>query len=152
MQSGLILIVDDEASIRGVLGKTLSSLGFTTVQAARGEEALSLIRTNSFDAVLLDINMPGMNGVDACRRIRSLDPRLPILMITVRDDQVDMVEALNAGANDYVTKPFHLRELAARIGDSMRGAVLRDHDAGARSALWVKAAAREVPPGRSTYA
>jgi two-component system KDP operon response regulator KdpE len=71
MESGLILIVDDELSIRRALHTTLHHLGFDTVEAARGEEALSLLRTNIFDAVLLDINMPGMSGIDACRSMRS---------------------------------------------------------------------------------
>ena len=122
MESGLILVVDDELSIRRALHTTLSNLGFRTVEAARGEEALSLVRTNIFDAVLLDINMPGMSGIDACRSMRSLYPRIPILMLTVRDSEDDKVEALDAGADDYITKPFQLRELTARIRAAMRWA------------------------------
>jgi two-component system KDP operon response regulator KdpE len=120
MESGLILIVDDEAPIRRALRATLDKLGFQTVEAARGEEALSLVRTNSFDAVLLDINMPGMNGIDTCRNVRRLYPLMPILMLTVCDSEDDKVEALDAGANDYITKPFQLRELTARIRAAMR--------------------------------
>jgi two-component system KDP operon response regulator KdpE len=122
MQSGLILVVDDEAAIRRALRTTLFKLGFKTVEAARGEEALSLVRTNPFDAVLLDINMPGMTGIDTCRSMRNLYPRLPILMLTVRDSEDDKVEALDAGADDYITKPFQLRELTARIRAAMRWA------------------------------
>ena len=122
MESGLILVVDDELSIRRALHTTLYKLGFTTVEAARGEEALSLVRANTFDAVLLDINMPGINGVDTCKSIRQLFPRLPILMLTVRDSEDDKVEALDAGADDYITKPFQLRELTARIRTAMRSA------------------------------
>jgi two-component system KDP operon response regulator KdpE len=122
MQSGLILIVDDEAAIRRALRTTLFKLGFKTVEAARGEEALSLVRTNPFDAVLLDINMPGMTGIDTCRSMRHLYPRVPILMLTVRDSEDDKVEALDAGADDYITKPFQLRELTARIRAAMRWA------------------------------
>jgi len=122
MDSGLILVVDDEMSIRRALHTTLRNLGFRTVEAARGEEALSLIGTNTFDAILLDINMPGMNGVDTCRSIRRLSPRIPILMLTVRDSEDDKVEALDAGADDYITKPFQLRELTARIRAAMRWA------------------------------
>src|ERR1035437_5912183 len=122
MQSGMLLIVDDEMSIRRALHTTLHKLGFKTVEAARGEEALSLVRTNSFDAVLLDINMPGMSGIDTCRNMRRLSPRIPILMLTVRDSEDDKVEALDAGADDYVTKPFQLRELTARIRAAMRWA------------------------------
>jgi two-component system KDP operon response regulator KdpE len=122
MEAGLILIVDDEMSIRRALHTTLHKLGFRTVEAARGEEALSLVRTNSFDAVLLDINMPGMSGIDTCRNMRRISPRIPILMLTVRDSEDDKVEALDAGADDYVTKPFQLRELTARIRAAMRWA------------------------------
>src|ERR1035438_10087694 len=122
MESGLILIVDDEMSIRRALHTTLHKLGFETVEAARGEEALSLVRANSFDAVLLDINMPGMTGIDTCRNMRRLFSRIPILMLTVRDSEDDKVEALDAGADDYITKPFQLRELTARIRAAMRWA------------------------------
>jgi two-component system, OmpR family, KDP operon response regulator KdpE len=115
-----ILIVDDEPSIRRVLRTTLRELGFEVVEAARGEEAISLVRTVQFAAVLLDINMPGMGGVEACRRIRQFAPRLAILMLTVRDSEDDKVETLEAGADDYVTKPFALRELTARIRAAVR--------------------------------
>jgi two-component system KDP operon response regulator KdpE len=120
MESGMILVVDDEISIRRALHSTLNKLGFTTIEAARGEEALALVRTNSFDAVLLDINMPGMNGVETCRSMRRFLPRMPILMLTVRDSEDDKVGALDAGADDYITKPFQLRELTARIRAAMR--------------------------------
>lgn len=117
---GKVLIVDDEASIRRALRTTLRELGFEVVEAARGEEALSLVRTVNFAAILLDINMPGMGGIEACRRIRGAAPRLAILMLTVRDSEDDKVEALEAGADDYVTKPFALRELTARIHAAVR--------------------------------
>jgi two-component system KDP operon response regulator KdpE len=120
MEAGLILIVDDEISIRRALHSTLCKLGFSTVEAARGEEALSLVRTVQFDAVLLDINMPGMSGIETCKTIRRLLPRIPILMLSVRDSEEDKVEALDGGADDYITKPFQLRELTARIRAAMR--------------------------------
>jgi len=120
METGLILIVDDELSIRRALHTTLHNLGFDTVEAARGEEALSLVRTTAFDVVLLDINMPGMTGIDTCRAMRRMLPRIPILMLTVRSSEDDKVEALDAGADDYVTKPFQLRELTARMRAAMR--------------------------------
>jgi two-component system KDP operon response regulator KdpE len=122
MEAGRILIVDDETPIRRALHTTLCKLGFSTVEAARGEEALSLVRNNPFDAVLLDINMPGITGIDTCKTMRRLFPRIPILMLTVRDSEDDKVEALDAGADDYVTKPFQLRELTARIRAAMRWA------------------------------
>jgi two-component system, OmpR family, KDP operon response regulator KdpE len=123
-----ILIVDDEASIRRGLRTTLNALGFTTSEAARGEEALSLVRTSRFDAVLLDLNMPGIGGVETCRRMRRIAPRLPILVVSVIDSEDGKVEALDAGADDYTTKPFSMRELTARLRAAIRRTQLPDHD------------------------
>jgi two-component system KDP operon response regulator KdpE len=115
-----VLVVDDERSIRRALHATLSTLGFDIDEASGGEQAVSFVRTERYDAILLDINMPGMGGIEACRTIRSLSPQLPIVMVTVRDDDDDKVEALDAGADDYVTKPFHVRELMARVRAAVR--------------------------------
>ncbi len=115
-----VLIVDDEASIRISLRTILSGLGFSVVEAARGEEAVSLVRTAQFDIVLLDINMPGLGGIEVCRLMRKNAPLLPIVMLTVQDSEDRKVEALDAGADDYITKPFQLRELIARIRAAVR--------------------------------
>lgn len=117
---GIILVVDDDSSTRRALRVTLSGMGFTVVEAARGEEALSLARVTWFDAVLLDVDMPGMGGVETCRSIRHAIARLPILMLTVMDSEDDKVLALDAGADDYITKPFQLRELTARLRSAVR--------------------------------
>jgi two-component system, OmpR family, KDP operon response regulator KdpE len=122
--SNKILIVDDEMSIRRSLRTTLTALHFETTEAARGEEAVSLVRTARFDCVLLDLNMPGIGGLEACRRIRLVSLRVPILVVTVRDSAADTVEALEAGADDYITKPFDLRELLARISAAIRRSTL----------------------------
>jgi two-component system KDP operon response regulator KdpE len=90
------------------------------IEASRGEEALQLLRGSAFDVVLLDSNMPGIGGVETLRRIRAFAPRLPILMLTVRDAEEEKVEALELGADDYVTKPFSTRELIARIRTAVR--------------------------------
>jgi two-component system KDP operon response regulator KdpE len=118
-----VLIVDDEPSIRRALHTTLSGLGFETQEAAGGEQAVSLVRSEHYDAALLDINMPGMGGIEACGTMRRLKPALPILMLTVRDDADDKIDALDAGADDYIVKPFHVGELMARV----RSAVRRSH-------------------------
>ncbi len=116
-----ILVVDDESAIRRALRPPLMELGFQVAEASRGEEALQALRSSgAFDAVLLDINMPGIGGIETLRRIRSIAPRLPVLMLTVRDDEEDKVEALDLGADDYVTKPFSTRELIARIRSAVR--------------------------------
>jgi two-component system KDP operon response regulator KdpE len=118
-----ILVVDDEPAIRRALRPPLVELGFQVTDASRGEEALQVLRATTYDVVLLDINMPGIGGIETLRRIRALSPRLPVLMLTVRDQEEDKVEALDMGADDYVTKPFSTRELIARI----RAAVRRVH-------------------------
>jgi two-component system KDP operon response regulator KdpE len=115
-----ILVVDDESAIRRALRPPLLELGFQVAEASRGEEALQLLRSATFDAVLLDVNMPGVGGIETLRRIRSFAPRLPILMLTVRDQEEEKVEALDLGADDYVTKPFSMQELLARIRAGLR--------------------------------
>lgn len=117
---GTILVVDDEPSIRQALHVTLGNVGFEVAEAGSGEEAVESIRQRHYDAVLLDMNMPGMGGMAACKEIRSIEPGLPVLMVTVRDSQDDKVEALESGADDYVTKPFHMRELTARVRAAIR--------------------------------
>lgn len=115
-----ILIVDDEPSVRRVLHTTLSALGFEIEEAAGGEQAVSFVRSEHFDAALLDVNMPGIGGIATCRTMRRLEPQLPILMLTVRDDADDKIEALDAGADDYIIKPFHVGELMARVRAAVR--------------------------------
>jgi two-component system KDP operon response regulator KdpE len=126
-----ILVVDDESAIRRALRPPLVELGFQVFEASRGEEALQVLRAAVYDAVLLDVNMPGIGGVETLRRIRAFAPRLPVLMLTVRDQEAEKVEALDLGADDYVTKPFSTRELIARIRAAVRRvkAPLRADDA-----------------------
>ncbi len=115
-----ILIVDDEAAIRRALRPPLTELGFQINEASRGEEALQLLQAGNIDVVLLDINMPGIGGIETLRRIRASAPRLPVLMLTVREGEEQKVEALELGADDYITKPFSVRELIARIRTAHR--------------------------------
>jgi two-component system, OmpR family, KDP operon response regulator KdpE len=123
-----ILVVDDESSVRRVLSVTLSGMGFTVVAASRGEEAVALVRVSRFDAVLLDVDMPGMSGVETCRNIRRSNACLPILMLTAMDSENDQVMGLDAGADDYITKPFRIRELAARLRSAVRRGNAQDHE------------------------
>jgi two-component system KDP operon response regulator KdpE len=117
-----VLLVDDEAAIRRALRTPLNELGFETVEVSRGEEALQRMRTESFHVVLLDIQMPGIGGMKTLTRMRSIAPRMPILMLTVQDSEEHKVEALELGADDYITKPFSIRECVARIRSAVRRA------------------------------
>ncbi|WP_263368065.1 response regulator transcription factor [Edaphobacter bradus] len=117
---GRLLIVEDDSALRRSLRTTLDVLGFDVAEASTGEDALVRLRMVDYEAVLLDINMPGIGGIETCRRIRRSFTRLPILMLSVRDGEDDKVEALEVGADDYVTKPFQTRELTARIRAAIR--------------------------------
>jgi two-component system KDP operon response regulator KdpE len=97
---GKVLIVDDESSIRQALRSSLQSMGFEVAEASTGESALHLLEKGRYDVVLLDINMPGLGGMETCREIRRRSTRLGILMLTVRDSEEDKVKALDAGADD----------------------------------------------------
>jgi two-component system, OmpR family, KDP operon response regulator KdpE len=135
-----VLVVDDESSFRRTLRASLAASGFAVEEARTGEEALSVVQQRLFDLVLLDINMPGAGGIDACRKIRSFAPQIGIVMITVRDTENDKVNALEAGADDYVTKPFRLRELVARL----RAVLRRTHRQDAPEATVLKAGNLEI--------
>jgi two-component system KDP operon response regulator KdpE len=115
-----ILIVDDETNLRHALRTSLTASGFAVEEARTGEEAVEFVREHPFDLVLLDINMRGISGVEACRRIRGFAQNTGIVMVTVRDSEDDKVRALEAGADDYITKPFLLRELVARLRAVLR--------------------------------
>jgi two-component system KDP operon response regulator KdpE len=114
-----ILIVDDEPQIRRVLRATLSSNGYEVIEAKSGQEAVEMVVTERPELILLDVNMPGMSGLEACSKIRlSFDG--PIIMVTVRNAERDKIAALDAGADDYVVKPFAIGELLARIRAALR--------------------------------
>ncbi|MCX6622728.1 MAG: response regulator transcription factor [Acidobacteria bacterium] len=119
MSNGRVLVVDDEPQIRRIMRTTLTGAGHEIDDAKSGEEALEKVRSFRPDLVLLDINMPGMGGLAACRAIRA-DSNIGIIMLTVRNSEAAKVEALDAGADDFVTKPFSTPELLARIRAAMR--------------------------------
>ena len=114
-----ILVIDDEPQIRRVMRSTLSSHGYVISEAMTGEEGVDAVRKNKPDLVLLDMNMPGIGGLEACREIRE-STDAPIIMLTVRNAERDKVAALDAGADDYVVKPFGIEELLARIRSALR--------------------------------
>jgi len=121
MSSATILIVDDDSQIRRVMRTALSSHGYTIIEARNGEEALKTVRAERLDLIVLDLNMPDMDGIEVCREIRVVS-NLPIIMLTVRSAEKDKVRALDAGADDYVVKPFGIDELLARIRAALRRA------------------------------
>lgn len=119
MSTANILVVDDEPQIRRVLRSTLSARGYVITEARTGEEALESLGKERPDLILLDANMPGMGGIETCREIRR-GSDAAIIMLTVRDAERDKVAALDAGADDYVVKPFGIEELLARIRSALR--------------------------------
>jgi two-component system KDP operon response regulator KdpE len=119
IENRTILLIDDEPQIRRVLRTSLGSKGARVLDAASGEEAIEMLRRETVDLILLDLNMPGMGGLAACRAIRS-GWDMPIVVVSVRDSDHDKVEALDAGADDYVAKPFSFDELMARMRAALR--------------------------------
>ena len=119
MKAATILIVDDEPQIRRVMLTTLTSHGYTVVEAASGEEALEKLRSERPDLIILDVNMPGISGIETCAEIRTSSD-VPIIMLTIRNSERDKVQALDAGADDFVVKPFGVQELMARIRAALR--------------------------------
>ncbi len=123
----LILVVDDEQSYRDALQVALQREGFLVDTAADGVEALARFEASKPALVLLDVMLPKMTGVDVCREIRSRS-RVPIIMVTARNSEIDAVVGLEVGADDYVTKPFRLRELIARVRAALRRVPIGDED------------------------
>jgi len=119
MSVGRVLVVDDDPQIRRVMKVTLTGQGYEVTAAMTGEAALQLLRERAFDLVLLDMNMPGVGGLETCRVIRA-GSEIAIIMLTVRDTEADKVAALDAGADDFVTKPFNTPELLARMRAALR--------------------------------
>ena len=123
-----VLVVDDEPQIRRVMRAILTGLGYYVADARSGEEALEKLAAEKFDLVLLDMNMPGMGGLEACREIRARWD-VAVIVLTVRNAEKDKVQALDAGADDYITKPFSMPELLARIRAALRRLPQRPEDA-----------------------
>ncbi|MGZ4463680.1 MAG: response regulator transcription factor [Gaiellaceae bacterium] len=130
-----VLVVDDDRAVREALARALSLEGYEVEQAADGSAALIAVARRTPEAMILDIQMPSPDGLEVCRRLRKAGNRVPVLMLTVRDAVADRVEGLDAGADDYVVKPFALEELLARLrallrraGDSQEPEVLSFSD------------------------
>jgi DNA-binding response OmpR family regulator len=142
-----ILIVEDEANIASFVKLYLEKAGFEVERAATGQEALDRVRAAAPSLILLDLNLPDLDGLEVCRRLRA-SSRVPILMLTARDDDVDKIVGLEVGADDYVTKPFNPRELIARIKSVLRRAagpgLQLDRGVMTHGAIRIDAGRREV--------
>jgi len=114
------LIVEDELDLANALARGLRQQGYAVDIAADGEQGWELAEVNDYDLLILDLNLPGMDGLEVCRRLRSSRPRLLILMLTARGRLADRVRGLDLGADDYLVKPFHFEELAARVRALLR--------------------------------
>jgi two-component system, OmpR family, KDP operon response regulator KdpE len=121
MNAEAVLVVDDSPQIRRALRAILISQGFVVLDARTGEEALELIREEHVELILLDVNLPGMSGIETCSEIRRTSD-IPVIMLTVRDSERDKVQAFDAGADDYIVKPFGAEELTARVRATLRRA------------------------------
>ncbi|HEY2536942.1 MAG TPA: response regulator transcription factor [Solirubrobacteraceae bacterium] len=115
-----VLVVDDDRAVREALRRALTLAGYETQEAADGEQALEQVVQAVPDAVVLDVGLPGIDGLEVCRRLRRLGNRVPILMLTARDAVSDRIDGLDAGADDYMVKPFDVGELKARIRALLR--------------------------------
>ena len=134
-----VLVVDDDAAVRDSLARTLRFEGHEVATATDGQEAIALVRAGEPDAMILDVSMPVLDGLETCRRLRADGVLVPVLMVTARDSVGDRVAGLDAGADDYLVKPFALQELQARLRALLRRSLLA-------------AAPAPEPGGRLTFA
>ena len=125
-----VLIVDDDRALRDALRRALALAGYDTVQVEDGEAALAEIAARPPDAVVLDIGLPDVDGLEVCRRLRAAGERVPVLMLTARDAVEDRIDGLDAGADDYLVKPFDVGELQARLRALLRRSALNGDAAG----------------------
>jgi two-component system alkaline phosphatase synthesis response regulator PhoP len=146
--SDCILVVEDERSIRTIVEYALRDAGFRVLTAARGDDALGVVAAEPVDLVVLDIMLPGLDGLEVCKRIRA-ERNIPIIMLSARGEELDKVLGLELGADDYVTKPFSPRELVSRVKANLRRARLEpDRTAPLRvGGLEIDATARTVRRG-----
>jgi len=120
MPEPVVLVVDDDEAFGGGLQRALQAQGYDVSWATTGRQAVQLVEVARPELVLLDLSLPDVDGVEVCRRIRAHDPAVVIVMLTARDDEIDVVVGLDAGADDYITKPFRLAELLARLRAHLR--------------------------------
>jgi DNA-binding response OmpR family regulator len=144
---GLIVVVEDETAIAEVIRMNLAKAGFGVHLERDGDAGLAAIRTHRPAAVVLDIGLPGTDGIEVCRRLRTAQDWTPVLFLTARDDEVDRIVGLELGADDYITKPFSPRELVARVSSVLR----RSQGVAEPSAALQVGAVRLEPSERRVY-
>ncbi len=149
LNSATILLVDDEEAVQKLLAYPLERDGYRVVQARDGDEALRRFDENSVDLVVLDVMLPKLDGLEVCKRLRAIS-HVPIIMLTARDDEVDKVLGLELGADDYITKPFSIREFRSRVKAALRRAAAPKHDA--QEADPIAIGGLVVDPSRRTVA
>ncbi|MCW9709172.1 response regulator transcription factor [Fodinibius salsisoli] len=120
MSAKKIVIVEDEPSLVFTLEDTLENEGYEVFVAKKGDKAVEIVKNENPDLMILDLMLPGMSGYDVCKKVRSMNYTFPIIMLTARDQEIDKVTGLNIGADDYMTKPFGVKELLARIQARLR--------------------------------
>ena len=149
MTSARLLIVDDDPEMRGFLTSELAVEGYECEEASCGQQALGRIRSQTWDLVLLDLNLPDFSGVEVCRRMRKGGISTTVLMLTARDEVQQRVEALDSGADDYLIKPFSIEELLARVRARLRRSGIDEQEGGLlrMADLEVNPASREVARG-----
>ena len=145
--SSTILLVDDEDAVQKLLTYPLQREGFRVVQARDGEEALARFRAEDVDLVVLDVMIPKLDGLEVCKRLRA-ESTVPIIMLTARDDELDKVLGLELGADDYITKPFSIREFRSRVRALLRRAAAPRQDA--REPVTIVAGGLRIDPARRT--
>ncbi|HHY74027.1 MAG TPA: response regulator transcription factor [Bacillus bacterium] len=123
-----VLVVDDEHNIREMIASYLQNEGYETIEAANGKSAVQTVKNEQIDIVLLDIMMPEMDGYEALKEIHAIQKNIPVIMLTAKTDEIDKIVGLEMGADDYITKPFSLRELTARMKAVLRRTAAVDTD------------------------
>ena len=141
--SATILLVDDEAAVQKLLTYPLEQEGFRVLQAGDGEEALQRFEAEHVDLVVLDVMLPRLDGLEVCRRLRA-QSTVPIIMLTARDDELDKVVGLELGADDYITKPFSIREFRSRVRALLRRAALGADNGGSRDVISIDGLAMDL--------